>query len=126
MELKRLEVYQKEYRESSSATIEKADAKYKEIYSAECTRSVASGQAIEFLKKSPWWQSTTAREIRAKLAPTSFPAHGSARSASAEDSAHLLEAHGAFAASLLAGIGDEREMRRAYFHPLCLAGKGRR
>jgi hypothetical protein len=34
MELKRLEVYQKEYRESSSATIEKADAKYKEIYSA--------------------------------------------------------------------------------------------
>jgi len=40
MELKRLEVYQKEYRESSSATIEKADAKYKEIYSAWCTRSV--------------------------------------------------------------------------------------
>jgi hypothetical protein len=34
MELKRLEVYQKEYRESSSGTIEKADAKYKEIYSA--------------------------------------------------------------------------------------------
>jgi hypothetical protein len=34
MELKRLEVYQKEYRESSSATIEKGDAKYKEIYSA--------------------------------------------------------------------------------------------
>ena len=53
MELKRLEVYQKEYRESSSATIEKADAKYKEIYSAECTRSVESGRAIEFLKKSP-------------------------------------------------------------------------
>jgi hypothetical protein len=33
MELKRLEVYQKEYRESSSATIEKGDAKYQEIYS---------------------------------------------------------------------------------------------
>jgi N-formylglutamate amidohydrolase len=30
MELKRLEVYQKEYRESLSATIEKADAKYEE------------------------------------------------------------------------------------------------
>jgi hypothetical protein len=34
MELKRLEVYHKEYRESSSATIEKGDAKHKEIYSA--------------------------------------------------------------------------------------------
>jgi hypothetical protein len=34
MELKRLEVYQKEYRESSSATIEKGDAKYQEIYLA--------------------------------------------------------------------------------------------
>jgi hypothetical protein len=53
MELKRLEVYQKEYRESSSATIEKGDAKYKEIYSAECTQSLETGQAIEFLKKSP-------------------------------------------------------------------------
>jgi hypothetical protein len=94
MELKRLEVYQKEYRESSSATIEKGDAKYKEIYWTECTRSVESGQPIEFLKKSPMLC--------------------------------MLEARGEFAASVLAGIGDDREMRRAYFHLLCLAGKGRR
>src|ERR1700734_2549568 len=44
MKLKRLEVYQKEYRKSSSATIEKGNAKHMEIYWTECTRSVERGQ----------------------------------------------------------------------------------
>src|SRR5258706_2018774 len=45
---------------------------------------------------------------------------------SAENTTHLFEAHGHFAAAFLSRVSDDREIRRLHFHPFGFAGQNGR